>query len=65
MSSLINDLKVNPEKWENKSLLAYLEAIQSWTDDMEGYYVNNNLPVPKNMNWNVFADILTAARIYE
>lgn len=47
MSSLINDLKVNPDKWENKSLLEYLEAIQSWTDDMEGYYVNNNLPFQK------------------
>jgi hypothetical protein len=65
MSYLINDLKDNPQQWENRSLLEYLEAIQSWTEDMDGYYVNNNLPVPKNANWNVFADILTAARIYE
>jgi hypothetical protein len=65
MSSLINDLKDNPQKWENRSLLEYLEAIQSWTEDMDGYYVNNNLPVPENVSWNVFANILTAARIYE
>lgn len=65
MSSLINDLKDNPDKWGNKSLLDYLEGIQSWTDDMEGYYLNNNLPVPENVNWGVFADILTAARVYE
>lgn len=65
MSSLINDLKDNSGKWENKSLSNYLEAMQSWVQDMEGYYLNNNLPIPKDINWNVFADILMAARIYE
>ncbi|PTT03460.1 hypothetical protein DBR11_02155 [Pedobacter sp. HMWF019] len=62
---LLEDLKSNSEDWENKTLPEYLEAIASWTDDMEGYYVNDNLPIPDNVDWKVFADILVAAKMYE
>lgn len=62
---LIGDLKNNSEEWENKTLSGYLEAIASWTEDMDGYYINNNLPIPENINWKVFADILIAAKMYE
>ena len=62
---LSEDLKNNPEEWENKTLSDYLEAIASWTEDMEGYYINNNLPIPENINWKVFANILIAAKMYE
>lgn len=62
---LIGSLKNNPEEWQNKTLSAYLEAIAHWTEDMDGYYGNNNLPIPENIDWKVFADILTAAKIYE
>lgn len=62
---LADNLKKHPEQWENKNLYDFLEAIASWTDDMEGYYSNNNLPTPQNIDWKVFAYILIAARIYE
>jgi hypothetical protein len=62
---LVDDLKNNPDEWENKSLPAYLDAIARWTDDMEGYYLNNNIEMPKDINWVVFANILMAAKIYE
>ena len=62
---LVSDLKSNPDEWENKSLRSYLEAIASWTEDMEGFYQNNNLEVPRNVNWKVFANILMAAKMYE
>lgn len=65
ISTLIQDLKNKPETWENKNLENYLEAIESWTEDMEGYYINNNLPVPENVNWKVFSQILIAAKMYE
>ncbi|MPS66737.1 MAG: hypothetical protein DI622_09565 [Chryseobacterium sp.] len=65
MDLLLNDFRNNGENWENKSLENYLEAIQSWTEDMDGYYLNNNLPIPNNVNWKVFCEILVAARIYE
>ena len=65
MSSLINDFKNNPEYWENKNLLDYLLAIQSWAEDMEGFYLNNKIELPININWKGFANILTAAKMFE
>ncbi len=62
---LIQDLKRNSNEWENRSLETYLGAIASWTEDMDGYYQNNSLPTPKNIDWKVFAQILIAAKIYE
>ncbi len=62
---LLKALKSDLNKWENKSLERYLEAIASWTRDMEGYYQNNNLPIPENVDWKVFANILIAATMYE
>lgn len=65
MNALISDLKANPEDWENSSLESYLEAINNWTNDMDGYYQNTNQPIPTDVNWKVFAEILTAATMYE
>lgn len=65
LESHLDDLKNHPNDWENKTLPDYLEAIINWTEDMEGYYINNHLPIPNNVNWKVFADILIAAKIYE
>jgi hypothetical protein len=62
---LVSNLKNNPEEWTNKTLTEYLESISSWTEDMEGYYQNNNIPIPENVNWKVFANILIAAKMYE
>lgn len=62
---LISNLKSNPEEWTNKTLPEYLESISSWTEDMEGYYQNNDMPIPENINWKVFANILIAAKMYE
>jgi len=62
---LITDLKEGEVEWENASLERYLDAIANWTEDMDQYYINQKLPVPKNVNWKVFASILAAATIYE
>ncbi|RCR65967.1 DUF7660 family protein [Larkinella punicea] len=65
VTALINDLKNNPDTWENRTLFNYLEALQSWTEDMDGYYYNKNISVPKDVNWKFFANILIAAKSYE
>lgn len=62
---LFSNLKNNPEEWENKTLPDYLESMASWTEDMDGYYQNMGLPMPENINWKVFANILIAAKMYE
>ena len=62
---LVSNLNNNPEEWENKTLSEYLESLANWTEDMDGYYQNNGLSIPENINWKVFANILMAAKIYE
>jgi hypothetical protein len=32
---------------------------------MDGYYQNNNIPIPENIDWKVFANILIGAKMYE
>jgi hypothetical protein len=65
LSLLLADLKGQPHYWENNTLESYLEALASWTEDMDGYYINTSQPVPQDVNWKVFADILMAATMYE
>jgi hypothetical protein len=62
---LINDFKNKPDEWENKSVESFLEGMQSWVEDMEGYYENNNLPIPNNIDWGFFANVFYAGKIYE
>jgi len=39
--------------------------MQSWIEDMDGYYENMNMKLPEKIEWNVFANVLMAARVYE
>lgn len=59
------DFHENGTQWKNRNLSDYLEAMQAWTADMEGYYMNTGQPIPDNVPWHILADILRAARIYE
>jgi hypothetical protein len=61
VQALKKDIKQNPDAWTNTSLANYLEALAIWTADMDGYYINQKRPVPENIPWNVFADILMGA----
>lgn len=57
--------------WENNTLLAYLNSMKDWTEDMDGFFANMSddyiLRKIKNnsIDWNVFAHILYAATMYE
>ncbi|WP_044000375.1 DUF7660 family protein [Hymenobacter swuensis] len=62
---LQEDFRGHGSRWENGNLSDYLEAMQAWTADMNGYYRNTGQPVPENVPWQIFADILRAARFYE
>jgi hypothetical protein len=63
--SLYDDLKKKPETWGNKNLDSYLEAIAAWIEDMDGYYLNLNEPVPEEPSWKTIGQILLAAKLYE
>ena len=60
------DFHSNPDRWENKTLDDFLEAMQAYTEDIQGYYNNNNLKIDSDKaDYRIFADILNGAAIYE
>ncbi|MDB5051397.1 MAG: hypothetical protein JWO30_4468 [Fibrobacteres bacterium] len=63
--NLIEDLQKNKSTWENPTLETYLEAMAAWIEDSDGYYLNQNRPVPIEPTWNNVADMLIAAKMYE
>lgn len=65
LSMLTTSLTEYPEHWPNKDLGLYLDAMNSWTSDMDGYYQNRGIKLPQNIDWAVFARILMAAKTYE
>lgn len=65
IGKLIEDLKNNPETWENLSLENYLESMQSWLDDMEGWEKNFNINMSKINTWELIGIILLASKMYE
>ncbi|RPF43404.1 hypothetical protein EDD70_2368 [Hydrogenoanaerobacterium saccharovorans] len=62
---LIKDLNEKPEEWEDKPVMLYLESMQSWIEDMEGYYTNTKQDMPQDINWNFIATLLYVGKIYE
>ena len=65
VKAMSKDLRENPSTWENTNLESFLEALGSWVEDMDGYYINQGKPVPTQPDWKVAADMLMAARTYE
>ncbi|QDQ25894.1 hypothetical protein FNU76_05750 [Chitinimonas arctica] len=59
------DLSTNRTKWQNASLDDFLEALSAWVQDMDGYYLNNNLPIPTSPEWKTIAEMMLAAKFYE
>jgi hypothetical protein len=62
---LSQDFRENPKSWENDDIGTYLEALAAWVEDMDGYYLNNDCPIPEKPDWKHVADMLMAAKIYE
>lgn len=66
---LIEDLHKN--QWENNTLSSYLEGMEGWVDDMDGYFKNikdyETLRKIENneVDWKIFASILIASSMYE
>ena len=68
--NFINDLReaytTNPENWENTNISDFLEAIARYTEDIQGYYDNTNQKIDANEpSWQLFADVLKGASVYE
>lgn len=62
---LADSLVEEPELWENDSLETFFRAWSAWLGDMDGYFVNRGEPVPVEPSWQLTAQMLLAARVYE
>lgn len=63
--SLKKDYSENLSSWGNRDIKSFLQAMASWVEDMDGFYINQGLPIPENVPWRVFADILMGGKVYE
>ncbi len=52
-------------EWQNNNLSNYLEAMASWINDMDGYFLNKGENVPDQPTWKTIAEILKASTVYE
>ncbi len=60
------DLKENQSNWENRSLEDFLEAMEAYSEDIQGFYDNQKMNVDADKpTWENFATILKGAKIYE
>lgn len=62
---MVKDKELNSEEWENKSITEYFEGMASWVEDMDGYYNNMNLQMPRDIDWKFIATLLYVGKIYE
>jgi hypothetical protein len=65
ISILSEDSVNNKDEWKNNTVKDYLTSISSWVEDMEGYYINNNLQIPSDENWSFIATLFYVGKIYE
>jgi hypothetical protein len=60
------DFEENKSEWENKTLGDFFEAMEAYTEDVQGYYDNMKLNVDADeATWENFKTILQGASVYE
>ena len=53
-------------EWENDKTSSYLQAMAAWFSDAEKYYENTSKTIDlEEPSWQLFADMLKAATVYE
>ena len=66
LAALAADARRNAATWENNDLPRFLEALAAWHKDAEAFYRNTGQSVDVSApSWRLFADMLSAARVYE
>jgi hypothetical protein len=53
-------------EWPNETAHSFLQALAAWLNDAEGFYKNiKEARDPNAASWQLFADALQAASVYE
>ena len=59
IQKLHQNLIDDPSDWDNIKLVDFLDALASWTEDMDGYYKNTNqIERLEQPDWKTFAEML-------
>lgn len=60
------DLRDNKSNWENRTLEDFLEAMEAYTEDAQGFYDIMKMDIDADKpTWEIFKTILKGASIYE
>jgi hypothetical protein len=63
---LMDDFDGAGNYWKNQDVYTFLQAMAAWLDNCEGYYRNSGRAVDAEApSWQLFADALSAAAVYE
>jgi len=63
---LREDFRLNSSSWENNNLSDFLEAMERYAEDIQGYYDNTNQKMNADEpSWQIFADIFMGSTMYE
>ena len=65
IDQLADSFVEQPEVWENDTLERFLRAWSAWLGDMDGFFLNRGEDVPAEPSWQLIAQMLLAARVYE
>ena len=65
LDQVLLDYSKHGASWENPDLPRFIEAIQAWLLDSDGYYRNQKIDISSVKPWRRIADAVAAARIYE
>jgi hypothetical protein len=63
--ALRRDRLADPESWENPTLARYLDALAAWPEGPDASFAHFDEAVPLLPSWQVFGEMLLAAKIYE
>ena len=62
---LLDDYDAVGDTWENQDVYRFLQAMAAWLNSCEGYYRNCHTTIDvEKATWQLFADALSAARVY-
>jgi len=63
---VLTDFEKNSAEWENNRLDLFLEAMQRYSEDLDGFYQNAYPKLDADQStWRAFSDIIKGAIIYE
>jgi hypothetical protein len=65
VQQLAKDFDTNPDEWENLNAGAYLEAVAARMKDIDQYNRKFGHPIDATPTWQIFAEILSAGKVYE